>query len=213
MLLGKRGLPSKATSVSARAVLPRSFILTSLINLMCTQCVLVFTCYVCVCERERGERECVYERERVQISEILIWMPWTCTSPHWKGLWPYINKTLSVSVYTFCGIVVVVCSPAEHYGGHPVHAVVPWQIHSNGWYDCGSGIWYSGHSGKNWMGCVWEGWGGLGGMELWVGSNAMKLFSFLYIAASRMAHVHHFSCLYTLLLVIHVLISWTCCLQ
>ena len=64
MLLGKLGLPGKATSVSARAVLPRSFILTSLINLMCTQCVLVFTCYVCVCERERGERECVYERER-----------------------------------------------------------------------------------------------------------------------------------------------------
>ena len=31
-------------------------------------------------------------------------------------------------------------------------------------------------------------------MELWVGSNIMKLFSFLYLAASHMAHVHHFSC-------------------
>ena len=27
-----------------------------------------------------------------------IWMPWTCTSPHWKGLWPYISKTVSVSL-------------------------------------------------------------------------------------------------------------------
>ena len=62
----------------------------------------------------------------------------------------------------------------------------------------GSGVCVGGHGG---------GGGELGGRELWVGSNAMKLFSFLYIAASRMAHVHHFSCLYTLLLVIHVLLS------
>ena len=34
------------------------------------------------------------------------------------------------------------------------------------------------------------------GMELWVGSNVMKLFSFLCLAASRMAHIRHFSCVY-----------------
>ena len=48
---------------------------------------------------------------------------------------------------------------------------------------------------------------GLGGMELWVHRNIMKLFSFLYVAASRTAHVHYFSCVYTLLVVIYVLLS------
>ena len=44
-------------------------------------------------------------------------------------------------------------------------------------------------------------------MELWVGRNIMKLFSFSYVAASRTAHVHYFSCVYTLLVVIYVLLS------
>ena len=48
---------------------------------------------------------------------------------------------------------------------------------------------------------------GLGPVELWVGSNIIKLFSFTYIAASRTAHVHYFSCVYTLSFVIYVLLS------
>ena len=46
-------------------------------------------------------------------------------------------------------------------------------------------------------------------MELWVASNIMTLISFLYIAASHTTHVHvhFFSCVYTLLVVIHVLLS------
>ena len=49
-------------------------------------------------------------------------------------------------------------------------------------------------------------------MELWVASNIMTLNSFLYIAASRTthAHVHYFSCVYTLLVVIQVLLSSAC---
>ena len=31
---------------------------------------------------------------------------------------------------------------------------------------------------------------GLGEVEAWLGNTIMKLFSFLYIAASGMAHVH-----------------------
>ena len=38
-----------------------------------------------------------------------------------------------------------------------------------------------------WHVCCGQGWG-LGGMELWVGSNKMILFS-LYIAVSHTAHV------------------------
>ena len=33
---------------------------------------------------------------------------------------------------------------------------------------------------------------GLGEVEAWLGNIIMRLFSFLYIAASRMAHVHYF---------------------
>ena len=41
----------------------------------------------------------------------------------------------------------------------------------------------------------WGGGGGGGGIvKLWVGNNVMRLFSFLYIAASHMVHVHYFSC-------------------
>ena len=44
-------------------------------------------------------------------------------------------------------------------------------------------------------------------MELWVSNNMMKLFSFLYIAASYTAHLHYFSCVCILLVVIYVLFS------
>ena len=44
-------------------------------------------------------------------------------------------------------------------------------------------------------------------MELRVSNNMMKLFSFLYIAASNTVRVHYFSCLYILLVVIYVLLS------
>ena len=44
-------------------------------------------------------------------------------------------------------------------------------------------------------------------MELRVSNNMMKLLSFLYIAASHMVHVHYFSCVYILLVVIYVLLS------
>ena len=44
-------------------------------------------------------------------------------------------------------------------------------------------------------------------MELWVSNNMMKLFRFLYIAASHTVHVHYFSCVYILLVVIYVLLS------
>ena len=44
-------------------------------------------------------------------------------------------------------------------------------------------------------------------MELWVSNNMMKLYSFLYIADSPSVHVHYFSCVYILLVVIYVLLS------
>ena len=40
--------------------------------------------------------------------------------------------------------------------------------------------------------------------------NIMRLLSFLYIAASHMAHAHYFVCVYMLLVVIYVLLSYTC---
>ena len=54
--------------------------------------------------------------------------------------------------------------------------------------------------------CVCWGWG-LGGMELRIGSNIIKLFSLLHVAASHTAHAHYFSCVYTLLVIIYVLLS------
>ena len=62
--------------------------------------------------------------------------------------------------------------------------------------------------------CVYWGrsadWGGGGGMELRVSNNMMKLFSFLYIAASHTVHLHVYSCVYILLVVVYVLLSVTC---
>ena len=59
--------------------------------------------------------------------------------------------------------------------------------------------------------CVCMCWGqglGLGGIGLWVGSNIMKLFHFLCIAASHTTHVHHFSCVYTLVVIIYIIIMY-----
>ena len=70
------------------------------------QCACVRSCQgdcarVCerVCVNERAtERERERERERESVfSKYSIRMPWKWTSPHWKGLWPYISK-ISVSV-------------------------------------------------------------------------------------------------------------------
>ena len=43
-------------------------------------------------------------------------------------------------------------------------------------------------------------------MELQVGNNVMRLFSLLYIAASPTLHVHYFSCVLLLMLVVIIYI-------
>ena len=71
-----------------------------------------------------------------------------------------------------------------------------------GWYVCVC-VFIWGGSGD-------FGAGGGGGGELWVSSNIMNLVVFfLYNAASHTAHVHYFSRVYTLSVVIYVLLSWT----